>query len=565
MGPLDPDPLEQSIDALLGQVMADTAAGVGIVDADLRYLYVNPALARMNGVPAEEHIGRSIREILPSVDDREEVMHQVLADGRSREVTSSGHTRAPSGLERRYWDCVFHRVEYDGRIIGVAGIVLEVSAARQEQHDLERARERLAMLDTAATRIGTTLEVDTTCGELAEFVVPVLADVATVEVFPVEQTDLARTTAPGSRLRLRRAAVAAVPSLKEAVKELGEPGEYIEFQESSQISRSMATGLSAILNLPSDQQMAHSAPSPERVAVYRYLGLHSAVVIPLTARGAPLGALTMARVGDSPAFTEEDVTAAQDLAGRAAISLDNARRYTREHGIALELQRALLSEPNSPHPGIEVASRYLPAGSSALVGGDWYDTIRLPYGRTLLAMGDVMGHGVEAAVDMSNYRSMLRVVGSADLPPHRILRQLDTMISDTQEGRPASCLLALADPSRGRTVLRPGGPPATRDRAPGRRRRDLPGPGRPAAGHRLRRLRAGHHGLAAGQRAAAVHRRTDRTPRRGHRRLPRPPARPAPVGRGPARRPGRPHPGPARTRSRRGRRGRHGRPDPPPP
>ncbi len=211
----------------------------------------------------------------------------------------------------------------------------------------------------------------------------------------------------------------------------------------------MASGRPTILNLPSDEQMARAAPGTDRVRIYRGLGLHSAVVIPLIARGGSLGALTMARAGGSPAFTEEDMVAAQDLAGRAAISLDNARRYTREHGIALELQRALLSEPNSPHPGIEVASRYLPAGSSALVGGDWFDTIRLPGGRTLLAIGDVMGHGVEAAVDMSNYRSMLRVVGGSDLPPHRVLRQLDTMISESQQGRPATCLLALADPARG--------------------------------------------------------------------------------------------------------------------
>lgn len=97
-----------------------------------------------------------------------------------------------------------------------------------------------------------------------------------------------------------------------------------------------------------------------------------------------------------------------------------------------------------------------------MVGGDWYETVRLPFGRTLLVMGDVMGHGVEAAVDMSSYRSMLRYVASMDLPPHRILRQLDTLISENESSRPATCLLALADPARQRWTLSSAGhlPPA---------------------------------------------------------------------------------------------------------
>ncbi|MFD0351113.1 PP2C family protein-serine/threonine phosphatase [Kitasatospora aburaviensis] len=103
-----------------------------------------------------------------------------------------------------------------------------------------------------------------------------------------------------------------------------------------------------------------------------------------------------------------------------------------------------------------------------MVGGDWYETVRLPFGRTLLVMGDVMGHGVEAAVDMSTYRSTLRDVAGMDLPPHRILRQLDTVIAANESARPATCLLALADPGRGRWTLSSAGhlPPALI--APGR-------------------------------------------------------------------------------------------------
>jgi serine phosphatase RsbU (regulator of sigma subunit)/PAS domain-containing protein len=457
-----PVPLDE---AVLRDVLAGTPAGIGILGPDLRYRYVNPALAAMNGVPAAAHIGRTITELLPDLDDPgETVLRQVLADGRPRELTSSGHTRAVSGLERRYWHGAYHRLQAaDGTVTGIVGIVLEVSASRQEQRDLERARERLTLLDRAATAIGTTLEMDTTCAELADFLVPLLADVAPVEVLPPERPHGAAVRPPPHGiLRMRRAGMAALPNLREQVRIFGVPGTYVDYQPQSSIPRCLASGKPILENLPTDDELGGMAPSSERVAAYRAVGIHSALVVPLAARGHPVGTVTMVRAGDSPAFTDEDVVAAQDLATRAAITLDNARRYTREHGIALELQRALLSEPGSPYPDVEVAFRYQPAGSSALVGGDWYDTVRLPLGRTLLAMGDVMGHGVEASVDMSQYRSMLRFVASADLPPHRILRRLDTLISETESGRPATCLLALIDPTRGRCSYASAGhlPPA---------------------------------------------------------------------------------------------------------
>ncbi|MDX6352682.1 MAG: hypothetical protein QOF84_7472 [Streptomyces sp.] len=455
-------PLDEEV---LRQVLDGTAAGVGVMDTELRYVYVNPALGVMNGLPPDAHIGRTIAELLPDLDDPgDSLIRQVLADGHPRELTSSGHTRAASGLERRYWHGAYHRLEAaDGTPVGIVAIVLEVSASRAEQRDLERARERLTLLDRAATAIGTTLEMDATCGELADFVVPLLADIATVEVLPPEHPHgAALRPPPHGVLRLRRAALAALPNLREQVRVFGVPGTYVDYQPGSTIPRCLESGKPILENLPGDDELGRIAPNSERVAAYRAVGIHSALVVPLAARGHPVGTVTLVRAGDSPGFTDEDMVVAQDLATRAAISLDNARRYTREHGIALELQRALLSEPGSPHPTVEVAFRYQPAGSSVLVGGDWYDTVRLPLGRTLLAMGDVMGHGVEASVDMSQYRSMLRFVASADLPPHRILRRLDTLIAETESGRPATCLLALVDPARGRCSFASAGhlPPA---------------------------------------------------------------------------------------------------------
>ncbi|MFF9507048.1 SpoIIE family protein phosphatase [Streptomyces sp. NPDC014724] len=428
--------------ASLVALVEDTMAGVGVLDMGLRYLYVNPALERLNGVPAAEHLGRTVSEVLPGVDAGEDMMRAVLADGKPREITSSGFTAAGTG--RRYWHGVYHRLEVGGRIVGLAGIMLEILTSDRGREELAQARRHLTLLDMAATRIGTTLDMDTTCSELVDLVVPGLADLATVEVFPPDIAAPVRP-APAGVLRLRRAALTAVTGLRAELPAFGLAGEYIDYQEGAAVQRCLATNQPVVENHTTDEQLRRSAPAPDRVAAYRALGMHSAVIVPLTVRSRPLGILGLIRSGDSPVFTDEDVVVARELAGRAAVDLDHARRFGHEHTIALELQRALLSEPRPPHPHIEIATRYLPADRSVMVGGDWFDVIPLRDGRHLKAMGDVMGHGVEAAVAMSHYRSLLRMFADDELPPHRILEQLDRVVERSGLDRAATCLLAVVD------------------------------------------------------------------------------------------------------------------------
>ncbi|MEV8569106.1 SpoIIE family protein phosphatase [Streptomyces sp. NPDC051322] len=456
-------------------LLGDTMAGVALLDTRLRYLYVNPALERLNGIPAAAHLGRTISEVLPGIDAKESLLREVLEGGQPREVTTSGQTPASSGPETRYWHGVYHRLERDGRVWGLLGIVLEVSADVHQQERLEQARRHLTLLDTASTSIGTTLDLDTTCRELAEFVVPDLADAASVEIFPPEVGHSVRP-APTGVVRLRRAGMAAVPRLREAVKRFGRPGQYVDYQEGGAIPRCLATGRPVLINMYSDEQISVSAPNPERVADYRALGFHSSCVVPLTARGRPLGSLTLVRADGSPEFTDDDVVVARELAGRAAIDLDHARRYARERGIALELQRSLLSEPHEPHPHVEVATRYLASGPGAMVGGDWFDVLPLSDARHLKVMGDVMGHGVEAAVAMSHYRSMLRVLAVDDLSPHVILEQLDRMVERSGFDRAATCLLAVVDRFRGTCDVASAGhlPPVLIGPATGARLAEIP-------------------------------------------------------------------------------------------
>ncbi|WP_405427349.1 PP2C family protein-serine/threonine phosphatase [Streptomyces erythrochromogenes] len=184
------------------------------------------------------------------------------------------------------------------------------------------------------------------------------------------------------------------------------------------------------------------------------------VPVPLAGRGEAYGRLLAARA-DS-AFSADETATLHFAARLACAHVGHARRLAATEKIALDLQRALVAEPGRPHPNLEVASRYLPLGSRALVGGDWFETVRLHFGRTLLVVGDVMGHGLEAAVDMNAYRSILREVASTDLAPHRVLRQLDALSAAEDDRRPATCLIVRVDPARGSAAYASAGhlPPA---------------------------------------------------------------------------------------------------------
>jgi serine phosphatase RsbU (regulator of sigma subunit) len=193
-----------------------------------------------------------------------------------------------------------------------------------------------------------------------------------------------------------------------------------------------------------------AAGRPELLPPHAPRGLQSTRV-PLVARGRHHGVLLAVRTG--AAYTAAEITAMHHAARLTAVHLGHARRHEAVRAAATNLQRALLAEPGRPHANLDVASHYLPAGGGALVGGDWLETVRLHYGRTLLVMGDVMGHGLDAAVDMSAYRSILRYIASTDLPPHRVLRQVDAAAARDGSRRPATCLLVQVDPARGSASL----------------------------------------------------------------------------------------------------------------
>ena len=222
---------------------------------------------------------------------------------------------------------------------------------------------------------------------------------------------------------------------------------------------------------------------PERTRRALERGAHSLVSAPLQARGVPLGVVNFVRVGDSPPFDEEDASFAEELAARAAVSIDNARRFSREHAMAVTLQRSLLPRELPEQDALEVAWRYLPA--EAGVGGDWFDFIPLPGARVALVVGDVVGHGLHAAATMGRLRTAVHNFSALDLPVDEVLGYLDDLVirmdsekntgEGTEGGRAeevtgATCLYAIYDSVTGTCTMARAGHPGPA--VPGDRRGD---------------------------------------------------------------------------------------------
>lgn len=325
----------------------------------------------------------------------------------------------------------------------------------------EVARERLNMLYDAGVGIGTSLDVSRTAEELAELAVPRFADFVTVDLFdPVLKGEEPK---PGNELR--RSAFSGIR--KDAP--LYPLGERIRFVPTSPQARSLATGQSVV---EPDLRAAPGwqAQDLERTEQILEYGVHSLITVPLRAGNLVLGVANFWRSEKPQPFDSEDRALAEELVARAAVSIDNARRYTREHSMAVTLQRSLLPRTLPAQDALEIAYRYLPA--QAGVGGDWFDVLPLPGARVALVVGDVVGHGLHAAATMGRLRTAVHNFSSLDLPPDELLGLLDELVARLdQDETPedgaaavtgATCLYAVYDPaSRRCTIARAGHlPPA---------------------------------------------------------------------------------------------------------
>ncbi|MFF4112903.1 SpoIIE family protein phosphatase [Streptomyces sp. NPDC001714] len=460
VSPLDGGGPRTPGDPLATAALTQSPCAIAVYDDQLRLRRMNDAMAEVIGLAEERVQGLRVTEIggKPESADLERNMLRVLASGRALDVQThmrtGGEDRAHAWLARM------------APVTDAAGRVRGVSLAAHDFTENYLARERLQLVNAASVRIGSTLDVIRTAQELADVCVPALADLVTVDLLdpPEDGGDLpARLSSPVTLRRIAHQSV--LPGVPEAVLK---PGQSEVYPASSPQADSLTAGHTIVASVAAgalDQWLSWNKARGERV---REFGVHSSMSVPIQARGTTLGVAVFRRHRRLDPFGPDDVLLAEEITARAAVCIDNARRYSRERETALALQRSLLPRTLPRTAALQAASRYLPAARTG-VGGDWFDVIPLSGLRVAMVVGDVVGHGVQASATMGRLRTAVRTLADIDLAPDELLTHLDDLVlrlSEEQggEGSPgevgATCLYAVYDPvSRRCTLARAGHPP----------------------------------------------------------------------------------------------------------
>jgi serine phosphatase RsbU (regulator of sigma subunit)/anti-sigma regulatory factor (Ser/Thr protein kinase) len=316
-----------------------------------------------------------------------------------------------------------------------------------DERFLDPAVMRRALLDDSFTRIGATLDVDQMARELVDVIVPHFCNEAGVAVMEslIGADEMPEGALDSSQL-LRRLAVGSDDN--DAAWEATFPiGEVLHYPAGSPHARCLDSGEPVLVPILSAEEAVQVADAWQRKPVADLLAGTSLLMLPLIARDTNLGLFACTRKPGYRRFDRYDTEIGMEFAARAALFIDNARRYSRERATALTLQRSLLPTGLSSPSSVEVRHRYLPGSKLIEVGGDWYEAIALPGARVALVIGDVAGHGVHAAVTMGRLRAAIHTLAGLELPPADALQQLDALMQTLGEREPhfATCVYAIFD------------------------------------------------------------------------------------------------------------------------
>ncbi|WP_405804993.1 SpoIIE family protein phosphatase [Streptomyces sp. NBC_00210] len=399
--------------------------------------------------PGFGELARRLPEILPSMSVHEStrIVSQVLDLGYPV-LEFSHHDRVPVtpdwGVPRRAERTARQQAAEAAAAAGQA-----VEAADLEQ-DLEYSavRERLEFLNEVSGRIGTSLDLARTIREVTSAAVPRFADFA------------------GTHLRAAVLAGEGFPDGPPGVTTIwhrvwvehnDEPnrwddtvpvGEAIAFPEHTPFFQCMVTGVPVLIPHISEEMGNRISEQFEKRDLRPLINHRSMLLVPLKARNVVLGFMVLMRRPGREAFNDMDRTTGAELAARAGLVLDNARMYTYQENVAETLQDSMLPQVTPRMAGCDTATRYLPGTRLGRVGGDWFDTIKLPGSRTALVVGDVMGHGLNSAAMMGQLRTAVQTMAAMELPPAQLLRNLDDLARRLGEQYLATCLYAVYDPIR---------------------------------------------------------------------------------------------------------------------
>ncbi|MEU0136650.1 SpoIIE family protein phosphatase [Streptomyces sp. NPDC006296] len=451
--------------ALLDLMFSQARVRVHVLDPGLRLLRISGPPRAPGSDAAGALRGRPFREVCAFEEPErvEDFVREVLRTGvpgvdrpfRAARGDGSGRRRILALTASRLQEGGGTRPGADGAVLGVAVSVVDIS------EQVARLRRDTA-LDAVRDGVGSTLDVDATCRELVEALVPDYADMAVVEV--VDAVLRGETPEPGPLgldVPLRRA---AYEGLRKAAHPVGD-------------IRTVAPGTPyhrALSDLRVRVHPLRDAPWADadaaRADSIRSMDAHSLLVAPLTVHGAVLGLVSLYRCGDSEPFTDADVPVVSAMASRVALGIDNARRYVHEYTIASALQRRLLPQRAAPQPAVETDHLLLPGRDA----GHWFDTIALSGARTGLVIGEVSERGIHAATTMGQLRTVVHALAALDLEPDELLARLYDTAARLAEERAqlprndplhqeplaATCAYAVYDPFTEKCTVASAGHPA---------------------------------------------------------------------------------------------------------
>ncbi|MFF9061385.1 SpoIIE family protein phosphatase [Streptomyces sp. NPDC014882] len=419
---------------------------------------IAPGFALHTDFPGAEDLARRLPEILPSmsVGESARIVAQVLELGYPI-LEFSQNDRVPVtpdwGVARRVGRRA--RRERAARAAAAGRPAPEDEGEGDEGDDLEHAavRERLEFLNEVSGRIGTSLDLTRTVGEVSRAVVPRFTDVACTylreqvvagEEFPEGVPD---TTTMWHRVALEHT---DEPGRWDDVVPLGEA---MPFPEHTPFFQCMTSGEPVLVPRISEQ-LGHAVASQfDKRDLRPLITGRSMLVVPLKARDVVLGFMVLLRHPERGEFDDMDRVTGAELAARAGLVLDNARMYTHQESVAETLQDSMLPRIPPRMAGCDIATRYLPGTLLGRVGGDWFDAVKLPGARTAFVVGDVMGHGLHSAAMMGQLRTAVQTMAALDLPPAQLLRNLDDLARRLGDTYLATCLYAVYDPIAGELHL----------------------------------------------------------------------------------------------------------------
>lgn len=433
-----------------------------------RVVEMNAAAADMFGYDREEALGRELAELVippPLRDRHREALERYRRTGRGRilgrrlELTAmrADGTEFPVELtvtrvdlpdpEETLFTGYVRDITPRRRAEELQARLFESERAAREI--VERAHERSAFLAEASVLLAASLDSRRTLTKVARLVVPRLADWCSVDL--VEPDGTIATVS----------VTHADPEKVERVRDYRRRNP-MRVDDPGGVAAVISSGVPRLID-EIDAQAVRQLSRPEDREIVTELGLHSAMIVPLVARGRALGAITFVSAESRRVFGEDDLDLAQELARRAALAIDNSRLYEERSHIARTLQRTLLPRRLPAIPGIEVAAFYQPAGvMQTEVGGDFYDAFELGEDAWGIVVGDVCGKGVEAAALTGMARHTLRASALGGPSPSGALTDLNRVM--LREDGERFCTVALGrleqDPGGTRLTVACGGHPA---------------------------------------------------------------------------------------------------------